>query len=147
MPLITIGQGAPAVEDGNYEMFLTSVYPKTIVPKTGESAGKEVEVLEWVFEDVDDPDIEIKAISSTVFTPKSKAVAWITALLGPDAAQVGASFEATDLVGRRAMVQTKVDENGYSKIVAVTPMPRKRTNRPAPVDPKITDDEQEDLPF
>lgn len=151
MPLITIGSGNSEIKDGTYEMILISIVPKTIIPRSGDRAGQEVGVLEWTFGDVEDDSIEVSGISSTIFTPKSKTVAWITALLGPDAAKIGASFEEKDLIGRKALVTVKSDDNGWPKIDGVTSMPTRRnvTRRDtAEIAAAVREEPtQDDLPF
>lgn len=154
MPLIVIGSGSNDIKDGTYEMILISIVPKTIIPRSGDRVGQEVEVLEWTFGDVEDDTIEVSGISSTTFTPKSKTVQWITALLGPDAAKIGNAFEEKDLIGRRALVTTKTDDNGWAKIDGVTAMPTKRSRTPretaeimAAVVDEPTEGTQDDLPF
>lgn len=146
MPLFTIGDEGDELKDGTYEMVLISVTPKTITPKQGDDAGKELSGLEWEFVDSEDDELTVKGWTRLydVLKPKSNMIIWTTALLGAEAIRKGASFDERDLIGRKALITIKNDENGWPKIVSVSALPTRRNVRAAA---EATAGDQTDLPF
>lgn len=131
---ITVSAGAPAsdIAPGAYEVTLTAIDgPRTIFPQTGPNAGKEVEVLDWTFTTADDESV--RGTTSKASGPKSKAYAWLTALLGGTAPAVGQRFELDQLLGRMAIATISVNENGWPRIENLSALPKRRAAAPAPV--------------
>lgn len=135
MPTITVGSGAPAIEPGTYPVTLVGIEPKTIIPKTGDNAGQEVEIFEWSFA-IDEGELEneiIKVSSSKNCGPKSKMFSFLTALLGGRPPEAGASFETEQLLGRQALAQITANDAGWPQITALLSLPTRRaTQTPAP---------------
>lgn len=143
MSLITVSQGGPPpdkdIADGVYQVYLQKLEgPKTIIPKFGENAGKEVSIFEWLFviEGSDYDNRDIQANSSTASGPRSKMYSWLTALLGGKPPAVGAGFEAKDLVGLRALATVSHGESGWPKLENLGAIPA--SLRPAPAAPAAT---------
>ncbi len=119
MPLITVSQGGPDIEPGVYSVTLAKLEgPKIIYPQSGPNAGQEVEIFDWTFQ-VDEGDYtgtDIQATTSTASGPRSKMFSWITALMSGKAPAVGATFEAADLCGLRAIATISKNEAGWPRI-------------------------------
>lgn len=148
MPLIVVGAGTPIVPPGTYPATLVAIAPKRLATKFSEPPGTEQDFLEWTWlVEGPDKDAEITSLTSLATGPKSTMFAILTALLGPDAVQVGAGFEESDLVGKPVMIQI-VEDQGFSKVDKVIAAPAKgrRGAAAAPAqDVKAQDDD--DLPF
>lgn len=149
MPLITVSAGTPAIPAGSYPATLVGIAPKRLVTKFSVN-GEEQDFLEWAWL-VEGPetDVEIRSLTSLATGPKSRIFEYLLALVGPQKAAVGAGFDENDLVGKKVMVSTIVDDGGFSKIDKIVAAPRARTApaASAPVQaptPQPTDD---DLPF
>lgn len=127
MSLIKLTSGGSDLEPGTYPVMVTAITPK-VVPYNGEDN----DVLEWKFELVDTGE-EITGLTSRNTGTRSKIAQFITALLGPEAAAVGAEFSEADLIGKGALASVILNAKGWPKVDALMPMPRTRT-RPAPVD-------------
>ena len=137
---ITVGSGVPEdqLPPGNYPATLTAVTEKTI-----EYQGESREVYEWAFavealdEDGNPADpIAVTGLSSRMTGPKSKTAAYLVALLGPAAVAPGATFTMNDLVGKKCLVQTDLNNAGYHRVIGAfalpaAPTPRRQTNRVA----------------
>jgi hypothetical protein len=128
MPLFTVNSGAPDIDDGVYPVVLTKIDgPKSIYPQSGPNAGEEVKIFEWTFSIVapgtKEDGAELTASSSMSSGPRSKMYAWLTALLNGKAPQIGASFEAKDLVGKSALATIRKDDSGWPKIDNLGAMP------------------------
>ena len=165
MPLITTSSG-PEFDEGTYPLEITSVKPKTIVPKQGKQAGQEVGVLEWDAAMLD-PDTKERLVdeksgeplvanflTSSATGPKAKATLNLIALFGPEAAEPGFSVEEEDLIGKRALGRVIKDGGGYPKVEGeLTALPRSR--RPVAAAPQARPpvasddgpDTDDDLPF
>lgn len=166
---ITVGSGTPEdqLPPGNYPATLTAVTEKTI-----DYQGETREVYEWAFdvealdEDGNPTDpIGITGLSSRMTGPKSKTAAYLVALLGASAVAPGATFTMNDLVGKKCLVQTDLNNGGYHKVInafalPAAPTPRRQTNRaaagavPAAAAASVEDEieapveaESEELPF
>lgn len=152
MPLITVSAGTPAIPTGTYPATLVGIAPKSLVTKYSKN-GEAQDFLEWTWL-VEGPekDIEINSLTTLATGPKSRIFEYLLALVGPDKAAVGAGFDENDLVGKKVLVKTVVDDGGFTKIDGVvaaprsraastTPAPRERAPQPAPAD------EEDDLPF
>jgi hypothetical protein len=129
------GAPEPVLDPGTYEMVLLALTPKDIVVN-----GEDRAIFEWRFGLVDDDTIEVNGVTSQMTTPRSKLVAWVAALAGPDAVAVGAEYDEKDLVGKSALVTVAIADSGWLKVMDVGPKPTQRT-----VKARIV--EGEDLPF
>lgn len=140
MPLITVSQGGPDIEPGVYSVTLAKLEgPKIIYPQSGPNAGQEVEIFDWTFQ-VDEGDYtgtDIQATTSTASGPRSKMYSWITALMSGKAPLVGATFEAEDLCGLRAIATIGKSETGWPRIenLGAFPVTQPRGTAPRPVAP------------
>src|SRR5262245_32052430 len=124
MPLIVVTEGTPALEPGSYPATLVAIKPKRLVTQYSKN-GEEQDFLEWTWlVEGPDKDIEITSLSTTATGPKSKIVTYLTALVG--SAEIGAGFDEKDLVGKKVIVATVVDANGFSKIDNVLAPPKTR---------------------
>jgi len=155
MPLITVKQGGTDIEPGVYPVTLLGIEgPKTIIPKTGPNAGEETEIFAWSFA-IDEGDLdgtEVDATTSTNAGPRSKAYAFLTALLGGKAPAAGQSFELADLAGRRALATITRSESGWPRIENLGAMPKTMAQaRPqataTPLRAQVAAQPTADLPF
>jgi hypothetical protein len=150
MPLITVSAGTPALDPGTYPATLVGIAPKRLVTKFSKN-GEEQDFLEWSWL-VEGPekDIEINSLTTLMTGPKSRIFEYLLALVGPEKAAVGAGFEEDDLVGKKVLVTTIVDDGGFAKIERIVAAPRGRATPAAapatraPQPPAVADD---DLPF
>ncbi|MCI0344392.1 MAG: hypothetical protein L0221_02965 [Chloroflexi bacterium] len=129
MPFIEVRSGgASDIPDGVYPVILVDIKgPKTVTAQRGPNAGQDIDLLDWIFA-VDQTGHpldgkEIEASSSTASGPRSKMYAFLTALFNGVAPLIGAGFEKTDLVGRRALATVKRDEDGWPRLVNLGAMP------------------------
>lgn len=126
MPFITVTQGGIDIPDGVYPVTLVEIKgPKTVTAQRGPKAGQEVDLLDWVFAIDEGPyeDTTIEASTTTASGPKSKMFGYLTALQGGKAPDIGASFEAVDLCGRRALATIRKDDSGWCRIENLGAMP------------------------
>ena len=145
MPFITVGATSD-VDAGTYEATLTAINEKMVPSKFNN--GEDAPALEWVFA-LDNGD-EVNGLTSTYTSPKSKAFAYLTALLGKSRVVAGAGFELDDLIGKRALVQVGINDGGWPRIENVMPVMAKSKAKAAPVAVEPDEDEDEttsDLPF
>lgn len=118
---VTVNAGGPAIPDGVYLVQLTKIGdPRTVTAQRGPKAGEDVDLIDWTFV-IDQPgtevhDMELPDSTSTSSGPRSKMYAWLTALMGGVAPQVGTPFKKSDLIGRYALATTRKDEGGWPKI-------------------------------
>ena len=134
MPFMTVSSGGPDIDDGVYPVTLTAIEgPKTITPQNGPNAGQDVDIFEWAFvvDEGDYENTEIQATTSTASGPRSKMFAFLTALMGGKAPQVGTSFEVTDLVGRRALATIRRSDSGWPRIENLGALPAQMQQRQA----------------
>lgn len=150
---ITVNPGGPDIPDGVYLVQLTKISdPRTVTAQQGKFAGQDVDLIDWTFQ-IDQPgsplhDQELEASTSTKSGPRSRMYAWLTALLGGVAPQVGTGFKKSDLIGRFALATTRKDDNGWprienlgaapaallgQRIAQATGTPVQATGAPAPV--------------
>jgi hypothetical protein len=111
---------APAMApEGMYPATVTGVDPVTVDTAEGPKAlirwtvAVEIEDGEWA-----SPD----ALSSRMFTPKSKARRWATALGVPKEQK---ELRASDLVGRECMAQIIDKGDGNTGLGDILPVPKK----------------------
>lgn len=113
------------VEDGTHFVTLLRIEErKTITPKSGVNAGKEMEVYPWIFS-LDD-GTEIEASTSAFMGPKSTIYKWLTALnngKAPYTLPVPDDFESEPFHGRRALAQIKNTDAGWPRIEQLTAIP------------------------
>lgn len=118
---ITVNAGGPDIPDGVYLVQLVKIGdPRTVTAQQGPKTGEDVDLIDWFFM-IDQPgtalhDVELDAATSTASGPRSKMYAWLTALLGGVAPQIGAGFKKSDLIGRYALATTRKNEAGWPKI-------------------------------
>jgi len=140
------------VEPGTYPATLTNL--EDFDYDDGE--GKKV-LRRWTFALTDELDSDgnpavLDGVSSLALGPKSKAFGWISALLGrtPDK---GEQITRSMLVGKACLVTVVEKDDGYSKIEAVVPAPKKRaavssaggTNTPTAAMPELPPPSDEQL--
>ena len=112
------------IEPGTYLCTLIELERFTII-STGEfdtPAGEEIPKLRWVWATEDGTSIE--GSTSLATGPRSKMRAWMAAI-GIDLAKP-ADIKLRDLVGREAMVNVSLNENGYAGIASIVAVPAKR---------------------
>ena len=156
-------------------------YPATVVNVTQETITVEFEdrdVFKWHFEiPTEDGDpIEISGLTSRTISPKSKAFAYLVALLGASHVQPDAEFGLEDVIGKTGIVTVGENKRGWMEVknlhaaprtaakptkaatngsapVAATPSPRRAAavdTAPAPrktVRATVGEDDLDDLPF
>lgn len=140
MPLITVGAGAATdIKPGTYEGTLTAVNERMIVSTFNNPNNEEKPFFEWVFALSDGS--EVQGLSSAFTGPKSTTFKYLVALMGADAVKQGADFELSDLVGKHALVQIGINDQGWPRIEGVfppvvqAPAPVGGKVKPAPVSP------------
>lgn len=137
MALITVNKGGVEIEPGVYQVILSNVERKTIVPNSGPNAGEEVEIFDWKFaiESGDFEGTEINVSSSTRSGPRSKLYGFLVALFGGASPPAGTELEEGDLVGRSALATIEMTDSGWPKIVNLGAIPKGFNNKPtaAPV--------------
>jgi len=108
----------PAAPAGLYPATVTGVERVTV-----ETAEGPKPLIRWtVAIELEDGVAEPDALSSLLFTPRSKARRWAQALGIPtDQKEVRAS----DLVGRECMAMLVEDDQGYVKLGDILPVPKK----------------------
>lgn len=126
---MTMTVGAIAiVEDGTYPATLIGLEdfeaPDFNNPEDNKTLRR------WSFGLTDEVDVdgnpaEIDGVSSTALGPRSKAYGWIEALLGRKL-EKGESVTRSQLLNQACLVQVAQNDDGYSKIAAVLPEPKKR---------------------
>ncbi len=112
------------IEPGTYLCTLIELEKFTIT-SNGEydtPAGEEIPKLRWLWATEDGSTIE--GSTSLATGPRSKMRAWMSAI-GIDLAKP-ADIKLRDLVGREALVNVALNENGYTTISSVVAPPSKR---------------------
>ena len=128
MPTFEIKAGGPDIADGVYPVVLTKIEgPKTVTAQRGPNAGQDIDLFDWTFA-VDAPGtpedgVEVQASTSTASGPRSKMYAWLTALFGGRAPQVGQKFDSDALLGRAALATIRKDETGWARLENLGAMP------------------------
>ncbi len=154
MPSFVIESGAPDIEEGTYDAVLTGIEEKSY-----EGADGTREFLVWSFDaTIDNEVVEVDGASSKVFTPKAKAVEWMSAIL-QRIPQVGEGIDINrDLVGKPCRVLVAKNKNGYPRVEKVmaasrkarpvaAPAPAPEAPAPAPAPAKAEEDDLNSLPF
>jgi hypothetical protein len=133
MPLITVNKGGVEIEPGVYQVILTAIEQKTIVPNNGPNAGEEVEIFDWKFaiESGELEGTEINVSSSTRSGPRSKLYGFLVALFGGASPPAGTNLEEGDLVGRSALATIEMTDSGWPKIVNLGAIPKGFNGKPA----------------
>jgi len=149
MPLITVSAGTPAIPAGTYPATLVGIRPKRMATQYSVPPGAEQDFLEWTWlVEGPDRDVEITSLTSLATSPKSRIFEYLLALVGKDAASIGAGFDEGDLVGKAVMVQTIETPEGFAKIDKIVAAPKGRT---APAGEKVKAPtpavSEDDLPF
>lgn len=99
----------PVVPQGTYPAIVTKVERVTVPTAEGDK-----ELVRWT---VTIPEYgEVDALSSLLFTPKSKARKWATAL-----GVTTDTVAADDLVGCACLAVVAEDDNGYTKLMDLLP--------------------------
>lgn len=109
------------LEPGVYAATLAGVRAFTFTRE-----GEDVTLWAWTFavpSSGEDPVI-VEGVSSPLLTPRSKGLAWLTAL-APEIVASRDRIAAADLVGRPCMVVVEADAQGYAKVGDVVAAPRK----------------------
>lgn len=129
---ITVTPGGPPADqdlpDGVYQFILTAISdPKTVTARRGQNAGKDIDLIDWTFA-VNQPghahdSRELVESTSTASGPKSKMYAWLTALFGGVAPQVGQKIGKDDLIGRQAYGTVVHDEGGWPRLQQLSAIP------------------------
>lgn len=148
MPLITVKEAVPVVAPGTYRATLIAVRPKKLATRYSKP-GTEDDFLEWSW---DINGEEVRSLTTVASGPKSKINEYLVALMGADKVQIGAGFDEGDLVGKQAMLQIVLNEDGFSKVdrlMAVpkdggTPIPQATI---APAEQGTGSEPPDDLPF
>lgn len=129
MSFIQIKAGGPDIPEGSYPVVLTDILgPKTVLAQRGPNAGKEIELLDWIFA-INAPghpadQQQIETSSSTASGPKSKLYAFLTALFDGIPPTVGASYEKGQLIGRQCLAQIAKDpDGGWLRITGLVALP------------------------
>lgn len=120
-PFFTVSKGGPPPEqdipDGVYVVQLRDIKdPRTVSITRGPKAGQEMDLIDWIFvvADPTNPNDgrQLDESTSTATGPRSKAFAWITALLGGRPPAVGQQFSKADLIGRLALATVNHGDDG-----------------------------------
>lgn len=153
MTTITITAGGkPGAYRGEEGVYAATLVSHEIVgpfdAKQPKFPGEKYSLHEWGFAIEDAPEgSEMVWITSGESTgPKSRTFGIITALAGGKQPQVGQSIDIDkQLVGRRALVDVRKNENGYLDAVSITPLPKAMQSKPAAV--PVAEADPDDLPF
>lgn len=127
-PFITVTPGGPEVPipDGVYTVTLTEINgPKTVTAQRGKNAGKDIDLLDWIFA-IDAGPLEgneVEASTSTASGPRSKLYGFLTALFGGQAPPIGTQVGKDHLIGRRALATIRTDESGWPRIENLSALP------------------------
>lgn len=102
------------VEPGGYNGTLTSII---------EGNGKFGDFYDWNFK-VDGPDgpVEVSRRTSAKFGPSTLSRKFVNALLGRTV-EKGEQVDLDSLIGRKARLKIDTNENGYSTIDDIAPLP------------------------
>lgn len=134
--LITVG--APiddGIKDGVYRLTCTGVEAKIIEGKPHPQYnpnGDPQPVFIWKFV-FTGTDREVEGVTSQMTGPKAKASRYISALLGPEALQPGANYDAPDFVGKECLGQIEHNASGYARVSDLFALPQEAAPPPATV--------------
>ena len=126
MPLVATS-GSVDIPDG--------VYPATILslvetPATANSPKQEP-FLRWTLHVWHTTDgVEMIANSSTRFSPKSKTRVWVESVLDRRF-ETGETFDYEAFCPKDCQVTVRKDESGFSRVEAITGVPKRPAMRPA----------------
>jgi len=112
------------IEPGTYLCTLIEL-EKFYITASGEyeaPAGEQVPRLHWVFATEDGATVE--GTTSLATGPRSKMRQWMSGI-GVDLSHP-ADIKLRELVGREALVNVSINENGYAAISSVVAPPSKR---------------------
>jgi hypothetical protein len=145
MPFITVNKGGPSTEipDGVYTVTLVDITgPRTVTAQRGPQAGKDIDLLDWIFA-IDGGPLEgntIEASTSTASGPRSKLYGFLVALFGGRVPPAGTGLEKEQLVGRQALATVRTDEGGWPRIENLGALPNTMPlPQPAPMAPTNTE--------
>jgi hypothetical protein len=120
MPVITVGSGAATdIKPGTYEATLIAVNVKHLVPGFNNPNNEEKMFYEWVF--ALDNGEQVQGLTSSFTGPKSTTFKYLVALEGPDKVVPGVGFDTDLLIGKRALVQIGLNDNGWPRIEGLMP--------------------------
>lgn len=160
----------PTITEGNYENIPKGTYIAAYAGIENKALPlgdcwewsftiKQVEYAHDPNDDLDDDDEPVKSpedfigetlkdVTSTFLSKNAKATKWVMALLGMSALPVGPdgkiafSFDWEDLEGKWARVTVGHKDNGWPKILELSPYKKKGAPKQRPTD----DDEEPGLP-
>lgn len=117
----TVSKGGPPPEediaDNVYAVVLQAIKdPRSVDITRGPKAGQSMDLIDWDFI-ISAPGTPfdgrlLSDSTSSATGPKSKAFAWITALLGGRPPAVGQQFSKADLIGKTALATVDHGEDG-----------------------------------
>ncbi len=154
MTTLTISAGvrqyAYLDDDGTFPATLVS-FERRGPFDSKQNPGEQFHLLEWGFS-IDDAgeNSMVWGTSGESTGPRSKTFGIITALFGGKQPPIGQQLDIEKhLIGRRALVTVRRDENGYMKVETVTPLPKAMQSASAKAAPAAAPVEAnpEDLPF
>lgn len=125
---MTVG-AIPTVEPGTYAAYLAELEDFDYEDGEGHKT-----LRRWTFALEGETDSEgnpasIDGVSSLALGPKSKAFSWMSALLGRNL-ETGETITRSMLIGKQCLVTVVLNDEGYSKVSAVVPAPKKRAANP-----------------
>lgn len=137
-------------DDGSYAATLVTLEKRGPF-ESKQKPGETFSLFEWGFAiDEAGDDSMVWASSSTSTGPRSKTFGIISALYDGRTPPIGTDFDVKkQLIGRRALVTIRKNEEGYWDVTAVTPLPaamKKGGAAPAPAAPAPASTD-ENLPF
>lgn len=122
MPLITVQEATSYSGD-----IAPGTYPATLIGLEADTIFVDNEnrpVFKWRFALEDGTELEGLTSQITSMTSTTKSIQWLTALVGAEAVQVNASFDADDLIGRECLINVQPNKNGYPKVQDVLAVPK-----------------------
>ena len=115
--------GQSDIAPGTYLLTLLEISEiRTIVPRTGQNAGKEVSLRDWTFA-TDDGQTTITDSASVSRSPRSKSYTWTSALFGQPV-PLDKPFSVSSLIGREAIGTIGLSEAGWPKILNLSAKPK-----------------------
>jgi len=126
--------GQSDIAPGTYLLTLLEISEiRTIVPRTGQNAGKEISLRDWTFA-TDDGQSTITDSASVSRSPRSKSYTWTSALFGQPV-PLDKPFSVSSLIGREAIGTIGLSDAGWPKILNLSAKPKvgKAAAAPKPV--------------
>lgn len=112
--MFNIGAGTASVPAGTYTGILEKVEPEQVTSQYGQKV-----MWRWTFLlSVNGEARELDGLTSQATSPKSKAYAWLTAILGR-APAIGETLEPP--IGKQVLVTVKEKDNGWPAISGLSP--------------------------